>query len=602
MLPPQQLQLGEASYQQGHYAKAAEIFQQLALSAPREALWALKGSLGLAQCHHRLWDEARAEAQYLRTIEQGRAALGEPHALVAAALDGLGKLYLEQQSLERAAALIEESHALRQLAFGAEHPDTAESLLRLAELYTALGQRGDARLYQRARPFYEEALRILRALLDEDARVATAHNCFGYFCWRTKDFIQARASLEEALRLQTKLLPPAHPGRASTLWNLALLHRDQGALTQATALLEEALSLFSQAFSLRHPKRYCALLELGELYRLAGRSQDALALYYQAATPQNGPISSEAKACITALQATTRPARAFSWGAKQQQRRRFTQPARHLSLAPQRLVVTTEAGVHLYELPSLRYRGFIETQLAQEAFLSAEGDLYVLTPERMLHLWRQTDHPAGLGGGRYHAYLGQHPPGPLTMLTAERKALCIEAQTVTLISLGDGHEIAEVTLVADGGELLAPVFSAAPQVAAMAGLLGEKVLLYQLEPLEELDSLETPEGVRALAFSPRGTLYAATAGWIYAYHRGEEAEVRSWSWSIDEASPQLIAVSPDDTALAVSNATGVLLYDTRTHAPLATLPTGPLEQLFFVPGQRSLLTLSQSQEAALWDY
>ena len=598
MLPPQQLQVGEAFYQQGQYTKAAEIFQRLAHSSPREALWSLKASLGLAQCHHKFWQEEQAETQYLQTIKEARALLGEDHAIVATALAGLGKLYLEQQTPQRAALLIEEAHAARQLAFGAEHPDTAESLLHVAELYTALAQH-DAKLFQRARPFYEEAIRILRALLGEDVRLAAAQSCFGYFFWRAKDLIQAKTLLEEARHIQAKLLPKAHPSRGSNLWNLALVHRDQGELNQATALLEEAFSLFDAAFGRQHPKTYCALLALGELYRLTGRSTDALNLYLKAIS---SPVAPEARGFIRQLQSTAKPPRAFSWSAKKSGARRFAQPVRHLSIERHHLIVTTAAGVHTYELPSLRYQGFASTQLAQEANLSAEGDLYVLTPERMLHLWRPTGDAERLGGARYQTYLGQLPPGPLVMLTAKRQALCLEGQSLSLLSLEGAKELAQETILSDGGELLPPAISTSQNLAAIGCLLGERVGVYQLDTLEELDSFETPEGVLALAFSARGALYAVTPGWVYAYQRGEDDEVSSWGWAIEEQSPRLIAVSPDETMLAISNEREVRLYEAKTHQPIAAYPTGPLEQLIFHPTQRLLLTLSEAQHAELRVY
>jgi tetratricopeptide (TPR) repeat protein len=600
MLPPPQQQLGEVFYQQGQYLKAAEIFQRLNLSSPRGALWSLKCSLSLAQCHHKLWREEQAEAQYLHTITQAKEALGEEHALVAAALDGLGKLSLEQQALPRAALLIEEAHTIRQLAFGAEHPDTAESLLHIAELYTALGQSTDAKLFQRAKPFYEEAIRILRGAFNEDPRLSIAQNSFGYFYWRIKDLTQAKTLLEEARRTQTALLPKEHPSRGSNLWNLALVHRDQGELHQATSLLEEAFSLFEKSLGRQHPKTYCILLDLGELYRLAGRSQDAQSLYNKAILPKPTPVYQEARAYIIQLQATARPPKAFSWSLNKP--RRFMQPVRHLSIDQHRLLVTTAAGVHTYALPSLGYQAFASTQLAQEAFLSVERELYVSTPERMLHLWRQTAHTASVGWAHYQAYLGQLPHGPLVMLTMQRLALCIEGHALRLLSLDGLRELAQTTIPSDGGEILPPVILASQRLVAVGCLLGTKVNLYQLDTLEELDSLETPEGALALTFSASGTLYVATPSWVYAYQRTEDEGVSRWGWAIPETTPQLIAASPDDTVLAVSSAQEVSLYQLKTHQKIATYPVGPLEQLFFHPTQRQLFTLSHEQQAELWEY
>jgi tetratricopeptide (TPR) repeat protein len=587
-LPLQQLQLGEAFYQQGQYTKAAEIFEQLRFSSKNEALLLPRLSLNQALCAHKLWKEAKAEAHYQETIARAKKLFGEQHAIVATALDGLGKLYLEQGEAQRASEPLEEAHAIRQNAFGVEHPDTAESLLHLAELYTALSQ------YKAAKPFYEESIRILKSLVgEEDPRTAAACNCFGYFYWKTKNITQARIFLEEARLTQEKILPKEHPSRGSNLWNIALVARDQGDLNQATALLEEAFSLFEKSFGLQHPKSYCSLLDVGELYRLEGRSQDALALYNKVA--QKSPIFQEARSLMALLQATAKTPKQCSWSQKQAKAHCFTQKVKKLSLADQRLVVTTAAGVYTYPLPAQRPQHFISTQLAQEAYLFPEDKAYLITPERTAHLWSITEDSAS-----YQSYVGQLPQGPLVMLEERQLALCVEGQDLSLISLVDCQELAHITISSDGGEILAPVVS--KNLVAVACLLGEKVSLYQLDTLEELDSFDTPEGVKALTFSALGTLYIATPSWVYAYQRGAEEQVTSWGWAIEETNLQLISASPDDALLAVSNSQETHLYSTKEHKKIATYPTGALDQLFFHPTHRLFFTVNQEEEACIWEY
>jgi len=93
-----------------------------------------------------------------RLLTSQEAALGADHVDVAATLQYLGSLALEQKDYERARACYEQALATFERVYGAAHPQSAAALFGLAVLY------------QRQRDF-EHAESFYRRLLDVDARI-----------------------------------------------------------------------------------------------------------------------------------------------------------------------------------------------------------------------------------------------------------------------------------------------------------------------------------------------------------------------------------------------------------------------------------------------
>jgi len=96
--------------------------------------------------------------------------------------------------------------AIREKQLGPEHPDTAQSLNNLAELYRAQGK------YEQAEPLYQRALAI-----------------------------------------REKQLGPEHPYTATSLNNLAGLYRAQGKYEQAEPLYQRALAIREKQLGPEHP-------------------------------------------------------------------------------------------------------------------------------------------------------------------------------------------------------------------------------------------------------------------------------------------------------------------------------------------------------------
>jgi tetratricopeptide (TPR) repeat protein len=568
----QHLQTAEELFQEGRYAEAIEslsLIYEPATPLPRRELW-------LARCFHKLWHVDQAETLYRSAHQLAKDTLGEQHSIVASALDGLGKLYIEQGEAQRAAPLLEEAHILRQLIFGVEHPDTAESLLRLAELFTA------QKRPTTALPFYQESIRILRTIGTE-LQISVALNCFGYFQWTQSRLPEALSLLLEANKLQ-EALREKHPTRGSILWNLALVYQQQGQLDLAMRELELAFGIFCDAFGSRHPKTYCSLSELASLYRLVGRMEDATKLYRSYA--MQSPIREEAEEFISQQKLKKALWRTQKSAAGQL----FSLPieANHLSLSGGSLLISANDAVRVCSLP-LKAKGAQETisTPAGEAYALPEDEVLVLSSDRLLHRWKKH---------AYDTYLGALPQGPLVFVEPRRQFVCLTGDTVSLLSLEDLSEIAQQKLSMDGAEILPPVPSSS--LLVVGAMLGQTVFMLQLDTLEEVDSFEVQGGLRAIT-ATKDTIYAATESWVCVYQHTQEDTAETSAWALNGVVPEHIAVSADGATLAISTKDELLFFSPKTHQETAKLPIREIEQIFFDTEKRYLFIRTPQMVYAL---
>jgi tetratricopeptide (TPR) repeat protein len=101
------------------------------------------------------FDDARHQLE--RALRIGRAAFGQRHASLAPALDQLGELEREVGNLEASIERFAESGELRDATLGADHPETATTLLGMGRTFIAMGK------IETARAALAAALRITLA-------------------------------------------------------------------------------------------------------------------------------------------------------------------------------------------------------------------------------------------------------------------------------------------------------------------------------------------------------------------------------------------------------------------------------------------------------
>jgi tetratricopeptide (TPR) repeat protein len=189
-----------------------------------------------------------AQRFHVRALAICEKELGPEHPDVAAALNNLALLLLDQGDLAGARLLLERALAIHEKALGPEHPDTATSLNSLASV---LQEQGDL---AGARPLRERAVAICeKALGPEHPDTANSVNCLAYLLQDQGDLTGARPRYERALAIREKMLGAEHPNTASSLNNLASLLYNQGDLVGARPLFERALAIREKTLGPEHP-------------------------------------------------------------------------------------------------------------------------------------------------------------------------------------------------------------------------------------------------------------------------------------------------------------------------------------------------------------
>jgi CHAT domain-containing protein len=186
---------------------------------------------------------------------------------------------LSQQALElgrqgqygEAVLLTQQALAIRQQAFGDNHPNVAISLNNLALLYQDQGN------YAQAEPLYQQALTIFKqALGDNHPNMAASLNALALLYQDQGNYAQAEPLYQQALAISKQALGDNHPDVATSLNNLAGLYKDQGNYTQAEPLYQQALAIRQQALGDNHPTVATSLNNLALLYWAQGNSNRAL--------------------------------------------------------------------------------------------------------------------------------------------------------------------------------------------------------------------------------------------------------------------------------------------------------------------------------------
>ena len=246
-----------------------------------------------------------------RGTERLDAALRDQPLLRARLLDRLGGIHTELGLYDQARPLLDEALEIRERLRGKEHPEVAETLIRLGSLAQASG-RGDApALFSRALAIREKRLgaeapetaealnklgvglasqgkldlgaRALERSLDlteknygpDDPRVAKVlHNLSGIALYRG-DSEKGERYLERALAIREKTLPPDDLDLAGSREALALLRRQQGRPAEAKQLLARLVATAEKVYGPMHPDFARPLLNLGLV--LGDLGQDAAA-------------------------------------------------------------------------------------------------------------------------------------------------------------------------------------------------------------------------------------------------------------------------------------------------------------------------------------
>jgi tetratricopeptide (TPR) repeat protein/CHAT domain-containing protein len=325
--------------QQGHYAEAARIGEQLLIKVEEHfgpehyATANVLNSLGYA--YKGMGDYARAKPYYQRALAIREQALGPEHPDTAVSLSNLAMLYDDLGDYASAERLLKRALAIREKVLGPEHPDTALTLNNLGYLYRNTGDYRTAetyyrralaidekmqgpehpdtantlsnlamlydalRDYARAEPLHKRALHIRQSVLGpEHIDTALSLNNLGAFYDSIGDYPKAADYYQRSLRIVEKTLGPKHHRTASTLNNLGYVYTRMGEYKKAEPYYQRALAIREQVFGPQHIDTAQSLNNLAGLYDKTGDTdkaedyyQRALAILEQVLGPQHPDIA-----------------------------------------------------------------------------------------------------------------------------------------------------------------------------------------------------------------------------------------------------------------------------------------------------------------------
>jgi tetratricopeptide (TPR) repeat protein len=197
-------------------------------------------------------------------VAHAQAAAGHARACAAASettgalLNQVGVYLWSRAELAAARVSLDQALAIKEAAYGTDHPQVARTLGNLGNVLRELGELPDARQQ------LERALAIFEATYGPDhPEVARTLSNLGNVLGELGESPAARAHLERALAIKEATYGPDHPEVARTLSNLGAVLRQLGELPAARAHLERALAIKEAAYGPDHPEVARTLSDLG---------------------------------------------------------------------------------------------------------------------------------------------------------------------------------------------------------------------------------------------------------------------------------------------------------------------------------------------------
>ena len=253
---------------------ALRLRRQAGDAAPRDVAASLNH---LAELAVQQSDYPRAEALHRESLAMRRALLGGDHPEVAASMDELGTLLVLRGKQVEAEPLLRDALAMRRRLFGETHAEVASSLGGLGRLRAEQGK------FSEAETLYRESLAMRRRLFGpEHLLVAFSLNNIAAMRQEQGDPAGARDLFREALATRRKLLGDEHPDTILCIANLASALQDSGEFAEAEELYRQALALRRRIYGEDHLKVSLTINNLATLLRDLGRFDEAAPLLQEA--------------------------------------------------------------------------------------------------------------------------------------------------------------------------------------------------------------------------------------------------------------------------------------------------------------------------------
>ena len=173
---------------------------------------------------------------------------------------------------DRAESVLVQAVDEAQKAFGAAHPETANPMQVLANVYLSTGR------YDQSRSWYQRALTVRKnALGEEHPDVANSINGLGVVARRLERYDDALRAYTQAAAIARKTLGANHPNTIQYDNNLAGVYYNLGLYEEAFPVVERGLAARIQIYGKDHPDVAQSFQNLGTLKEKRGDLEGAAA-------------------------------------------------------------------------------------------------------------------------------------------------------------------------------------------------------------------------------------------------------------------------------------------------------------------------------------
>ena len=213
-------------------------------------------------------DNLRVVTLLDRGLQQAQSLTAEPQ-VQAELYETLGKLYQNLGKLDQANSLLNSALGLHKSIYGADSPQTGETLVALGLL------RDDQARLPEAERLVREGLEIEKRHLPRNhPAIAKSTTALGKVLEDRGSYDAAISVLNEAVRLQPANGSPT-PELASALYELANCHFYAGHYDIAESLNQHLLPMYRQIYGERHPRVADVLVNLGAIRHDLGHYTEA---------------------------------------------------------------------------------------------------------------------------------------------------------------------------------------------------------------------------------------------------------------------------------------------------------------------------------------
>jgi eukaryotic-like serine/threonine-protein kinase len=233
----------------------------------------------IGDTYRQLGDYPAAVPHFERALEIRRRVLGEDHPDTLDTMNKLALAYKVAGKLDLALPLYQQTLTKRTAGLGPDHADTLTSMNNLARVYQALGQ------LDLALPLFVQTLDKRKATLGPDHHHTLISMSNLANAYREAGQLDLALPLYQVtLEKMTATLSPDHSDTLGTTSGLAITYQVAGKLDLALPLFQETLRRQTAKLGPDNPNTLSSMNNLARAYRDAGRLGEAESLFREAVT------------------------------------------------------------------------------------------------------------------------------------------------------------------------------------------------------------------------------------------------------------------------------------------------------------------------------